>query len=210
MKKWMCVLLLAGCPNNGPVFDGEKMLDYFPFEQNVDCKWSFAHDDTLLEHSMAAEITNFEFLDGGRDTFEVSFVKECRGQSDTCTEGDLIRRMYWEIQAGQGVRLTGMDAPGASYTFDPAIQLASSEMRVGAEIETTTGDATYTSTFIEIGDCPVPLETFDSCVKMQLASTDGVSEVLGTYWAINDFNIVAIDWPDQNGLWKLVRHETVE
>ena len=159
---------------------------------------------------MAATVTNFEFQEG-IDYFEVTFVKECRGVSPTCVEGDLIRRMYWTVRGNQGIKLEGMDAPGATFTFDPPIQFVDRYMKKDSVTESSTGGATYKTTLIEFGECPVPLETFDGCAKLEVTSDDGgVEQVLGTYWAINGFNIVAIDWPDQNGLWQLVRHELEE
>lgn len=209
-KLWIVAIAMIGCKPAPPVNQGEDMLRFFPFEQNKDCKWDFAHEDTLLEHSMSAEVTNFEFQDG-IDYFEVTFVKECRGASPTCVEGELIRKMYWTVRGGLGIKLEGMDTPGATYTFDPPIQFADRYMKRGSVTESSTGGATYTSTLVEFGDCPVSLATFDRCAKFELTSADGgVDEVLGTYWAINSFNIVAIDWPDQNGMWQLVRHELVE
>lgn len=205
---WIAALVLLGCKGNNVVPSGTDMLDFFPFDDNLDCEWEFAHEDVLKPYGMRATITDYEYREG-YDFYEVSFVKDCRGQTDNCVEGEMIRRMSWHVRAIAGVQLAGFQTPTSNHTFDPPLGIADGKMDRGEVVETQSGGATYTST-LDFTDCPVNLETFNDCAQFDIDTADGTLDVVGTIWAINDYNVVAMDWPDQEGLWQLVGHQIIE
>ena len=203
-KTWIAAFALFGCKGNTINDPGTNMLDFFPFDDNLDCIWEFAHEDVLKPYGMNASITNYEYRDG-YSWYEVSFVKDCRGQTENCTEGELIRRLGWEVRGLGGVSIASLETPTSNYTFEPALKVADGRMMRGEVVETSTGGSTYTST-VDFTDCPVPLETFDDCARFDIDTSDGVLDTVGTLWAINDYNVIAVDWLDQDGLWQLVGH----
>lgn len=205
---WLFGALLAGCTGE-VVYDGNDMLDYFTFEDNVDCEWEFAHDDTLRDHGMIATITNWEYREGS-EWFEVSYVKDCRGDGTGCVDGEMIRQIDWTTSNAFGVGIEAVDGPSGSFTFDPQIEVTDRYTKIGESFTTETGGATYTSTLLEFGDCKVPLSSFTGCAVIEIASSDGVQDIVGTYRVVSSFGVVNIDWPDQGGEWKLVQHNTLE
>lgn len=209
MKKlWIAAFALIGCKGSNVGTQGVDMLDFFEFEGNLDSEWEFAHEDVLTPYGMRARISNYEYREG-YNFYEVTFSRDCRGQTDNCTEGEMIRKMSWNVYALAGVHLAGFQTPTSNHVFDPAIVVAEGKMERGDSVQTSTGGGTYTST-VDFVDCPVNLETFDNCAQLDIDTTDGTPDVVGSIWAINDYNVIALESADLDGLWQLVGHNVIE
>ena len=202
---WLFATLACKPAPYDPGLGGVEMLNYFPFEHNEACEWTFENQNRPVGHRMRATVTDAAGSNG-IDTFEISFVEACSPDSASCVDGTLIRRMHWSVEGNRGLELTGIDGPDTSHTFDPPLQFVNRFMTAGEVIDSEANGASYRSELVGFGNCHMLLDTFDGCAEIQLTSSDGIAEVLGTYWAIHSFNIVAIDWPDQGGRWFLVDH----
>ncbi len=209
MTRWLPLLALAGCTTSvDPV--REDMLNYFPFE-NLNGEWQFLNEDTLVGYRLLGRITNEEVVEGTR-RFTVDYTKDCVGDSPDCVEDDLVRSMTWSLQGNQGIHLHRVETEASGErVFEPSLRFIDRYMNRGDATESTAGGSTYTTTLEEfVPVCPVLLE-WGQCAKITVASSGGPDQVTGTYYLINDFNIVAADWDDDDvPLWQLSNYVTLE
>ena len=212
MGRWIALIALVGmgCKENVPDFQGDQMLDFFPFPENEDCQWQFLNEDTQFPYRMLAEIENIEIV-GDRREYTVVYRKDCFQEDATCADGDEVRSLTWSLQGNLGVHLhrgtLGLDQ---TLAFDPSIRVAERFMKVTNAVETAVGGTTYTSTYASLGDCPVRVAEWDDCIELQLTSSAGPDMVTGSYWVINDFNVVAMQWDGESTRWELSNHIRLE
>ncbi|MEZ4317983.1 MAG: hypothetical protein R3F61_10785 [Myxococcota bacterium] len=210
MTRWLPILALAGCTGTAPPdFQGEDMLDYFPFENNETCEWQYLSEDTNQTYRLLAHIENVELVGEDR-RYTVEYTKDCISDDPTCVEGDFVRSMTWSVQGNQGIHLHRVETEAGVKEFDPSLRFIDRYMKRADTTTSEAGGNTYTTTLVEFGDCPVLLD-WEGCAKLVVTSSGGPDQITGTYWVINDFNIVAMLW-DDGGLptWQLSNHITVE
>lgn len=211
MRKLMVgVAFATGCTGgNGNGFQGENMLDYLPFDRNLDCEWEYQSTDISLSYKLRGTIDNVEQV-GDLTQYTVLFEKDCVADDATCVEGEFVHSMTWSIQGNQGAHIHAAQSATGTLTLDPSIRFVERFMRRDESVETDVNGVMYTSKLVEFGECPVAIPEWTDCARMELTSSAADDEVTGTYWMINDFNIVAMEWPDQSGRWELNTHRTLE
>jgi len=205
------LVVAAGCSGAAPQeFRGEDMEDYFPFAENLSCEWQFVNEDDGVSYKLIARIENEEFVNDIRQ-FTVEYTKDCVGEDPTCVEGDFVRSMTWSLQGNQGIHLHKVETAAQGETvFEPSLRFLDKYMKRGDQTVADAGGNTYTTTLEEFGACPVLLD-WDQCAKLVVESSGGPDSVTGTYWVINDFNIVAMNWDeDPLSTWQLSTHLTIE
>lgn len=195
MRLLPLALLAAGCTGNTVEFPGTNMTGFFEFQENLGYQWQFASDDTSLDYRMVSEIEDYLIVDG-KTHYTMVYRKDCINPNNVeCPQDEVIRTLTMSSDFS-GVLVYGVD----DQTFDPPIVLSEQFMKVGDSV--TTG--AYTSSMPDIGECPVRLPNWTNCAQFDV--TGGDTALVGTYWAIQNFNIVAIEWADQPGRWELSNH----
>ncbi len=199
----------GACTGPGPIPEGGvDMTDYFEFAENLDCEWRFQNEDVGLDHELVARIVNEEIVDDVR-RYTMEYTKDCFNAGPDCAEGDFVRSMEWSVQGNLGINLHSVETPEGTITFDDSLRFAERLMDRGDTFDWETNGTTYTITLVEFGDCPVLLD-WDDCPRLEVTSAAGDDVVTGTYWAINNFNLVAMDWDsDTLGIWQLANHVNI-
>lgn len=207
MARWVWCVALVGCTGEGPGFPGEDMLPYFPFAENLDCQWEFLNTDLEVPYRLIATVANDYRLDDVRH-YVVEYRKDC---FDTvgCNDNELVRSMTWSLRGNLGVHLHDATVGTTEHPFDPSLRFVSRYMKRGDTVSTETGGKTYTTTLVEFGECPVRITEWTNCVQLKLESSSGPDHVTGTYWVINDFNVIAMEWDEGDGRWELSTHRTL-
>jgi hypothetical protein len=121
-------------------------------------------------------------------------------------DGELAAAVQWASD-DDGIRIAGAAGEtGEVGTYDPPIQLAFDRMQIGDCIATTTGDATYTSTFVGIEDIVVQWGMeWEGAVHFSLTSDDADAFFLGDYWLVTRYGP---GWMDLGGtFWDLKYYE---
>lgn len=213
-RSWMMVGLvgLAGCPEPLPdtgQFRGEDMLDYFPLDRLLDGQWQYLSTDTAAEYRLIGQIANVQLV-GDYNRYTLEYRKDCFQEENGCADGDLVRALTWSVQSNQGIHLHDARVGQAELLLDPSIRFTERYMKLDDTVSTDTGGNTYTTTLVEFGDCPVRIPEWNNCAQVRMESSGGPDEVTGTYWLINDFSVVAMEWDGDGARWELSNYVTVE
>ncbi|MCB9761876.1 MAG: hypothetical protein H6739_18750 [Alphaproteobacteria bacterium] len=225
----LAVLALgAGC-NPTTTYSGYDMVDAFPVDGER--AWVFVNDakpyDLRVEMSSAADrvgevdVHTFEFYDNDLG----DLLMTMRWSSDTI-HGVLLHgyETVAEEPTGQGGDDTGGDDTGdtgdgargplEAVTYDPPIQFVDRKMIVGESVETETGGATWTSTFLAQEDCPNHLLSGDlapSCYKIGLDDGDGDPMVgqkpAGTWWIATRYTLIYFQLSGDSDKWVLADYD---
>ena len=209
--------LLAGCGQslpNGPLgFGGFTMTEYFSYDGER--TWEFVSEDILIDYILVADLNEeSEVLeDGFTRVYTIDYTKDCISTEGGCVEDEYVRSMKWSSNDTYGTFLHGYTLAGEeAVVFDPPVQITPPSMKREDSVTTETGGSTWTSTLIQIEECPVQWAvTWDECARFELDDGDGDlatgSPVSGTFWAITGYNVVAMDWPGSPGRWELLKHD---
>lgn len=197
------LLVLAACDN--PVsYSGYLMAPYFPFDGER--TWEFASTDTSLEYRLIATLdSEFEQGMGGSvSVYTVSYERKCANDAGSCTDG-WVRDIRWSSNGGEGILIWGYEDGSGSVAFDPPVMLADAEMLADQTVTTTTGGATWTSTFHGLDTCPVTWtsEWGARCTHFDLDDGGANHAIAGEYWAITQYNVVAFQLAGDSGVWQL-------
>lgn len=215
MVRWLPVMALAvGCTGTSPPeFRGEDMEEYFPFSEVLDCRWEFLSEDTTLPYKLVGMIENDEFVGENRQ-FTMEYTKDCIGDDPTCVEGDFVRSMTWSLQGFQGVHLHRVETTSGELVLEPSLRFVDKYMKRGDSVTAESNGNTYTSTLEGFGECPVTLDWEPNCAKVIVESSGGPDQVTGTYWLVNDFSVVGMNWDDDGEVdlptWRMSTHITLD
>jgi hypothetical protein len=193
---------LAGCePADNYSFNGYRMQTFFPFDGSR--SWEYVNvDDDTVPYKLIATLIGSEDLDGVR-IYEVEFQRECVGAAE-CEPGH--DHSIWMSSDGDGVRVHRWGDAGATpVDFDPPLALADGSMVVDDSVSTTTIGSTWTTTFAAMEACPVQwTDEWDECAKFTVDAGGTDHPLVGTWWAVTGYNIVAWRTPDSGDQWQLL------
>ncbi len=180
-----------------------RIANYFPFDGER--TWEFTNTDEAIEHRLYA-VLDPEPLEGdGAPIHRISY-SECPGSGE-CDDTTLVREIHWSNDSVEGIQIWGYETPSGKVDFDPPIFLSFAHMDPGESAVTTTGGADWTGTFHGLDTCPVTWTTQwgDSCLRFSLEGGSGADaeHLAGEYWAITQYNVVAIDLDAEPGIWQL-------
>jgi hypothetical protein len=195
---------------------GEDVTPDFQFRSDAIGHWEYINLDESVSYKLYADQNEGVESSPTGQIFAVNWTKECVAEDPYCIDG-VGKTVKWEVDLGKGVFITGKQdaadengniAPEVDYA--PPIQLASGDMEPGDTISTVTNGFTFTSTYQGYDTCPVRWSTAnwgDECVKLSLSDgdVDPVTNegLVGDYWAILGFNLVAFQGDTDDDIWEL-------
>lgn len=198
------VALLAGCPPQDQfTYDGYTMRNFFPFDGVR--TWEFTSTDTTLRHHLVASMgAETEMTADGVLTHEIRYDLVCVDPGDETCAGSWVRSLVWSATASDGVMIHALHTDSVDLAFEPPIALADGSMLAGETVTSGPGDA-WTATFVGVEACPVLWTTeWDTCARLRLeGSGEGADELVGEYWAVTSFNVVAMELGSDSGQWQL-------
>ncbi|MBX2798446.1 MAG: hypothetical protein KTR31_12270 [Myxococcales bacterium] len=204
MRYWagFAVLLASGCSGGGTFLDGVTVWDNFPFD-GESRSWAYANT-THNDYKIVGETVGKPDVIDGQNVYAVRYWTDCVS-GNNCTDNEELRRIRWRSNSTRGVFVHGYTEGSSVVEFDPPLQIAETSMLRNEVVTTVTGGATWTSTFMGVGACPVTFTTtWDSCTSF-LVETDaaaGGGPITGTYWAVKGHNVVAFELDGEEGVWE--------
>lgn len=192
---------------NGPDvgYTGTKMDDYFPMEG--DRQATYVNDDAAVEYKLEMEkVIPTETADGLElVTFEYY-------RDDTYS---LVGSVTWSNRSGDVKIHRWAGADGVTETFDTPVQVTdpSGYWRPGADpVVTQTNGRTFTSTFVDVQDCPVVWGLdWENCVHLTLDDGDGDPNAgpifAGEYWLVTRYMIAWMKITGYGEKWNLADYD---
>lgn len=190
------------------------MSPYFPFDGIR--TWEFISTDMEMSFKRQANMRSTEpDVVDGVNTYPIDYHIKCVQHDEECESG-LERTLSWSSNQIDGVHIWyWTEGNDPTVYFDPPLQIAEVEMKVGEAITTETGGAVWTSTLVAFEDCPIRFRGGPSrCARFTLTDGDENPEtgagLVGDYWASVNYNIVGFQFPDDEGVWQLANHQCEE
>lgn len=213
-------LALAACGGGTVNFQGERIYDRFPLNDGFLRTWSFEADDTSLSYRMAAtQLPDPEVLDddSGVVVHTIEFTARCFNTTGFCVDedddGESDRDdevlMSWRISSdsNRGIQFHGITVGTTETVYDPPVVLAEAVMRLGEEVETTSGGTTFTGKFEGTLECPAPkywTSNPPKCVELSLDDGGAGAPVAGTFFQTGAVGPVAFELDKDEGVrWAL-------
>ena len=195
--------LAAGCTGNAPVYKGQDMTGFFPFDGSQRW-WEFSNDDPDTKHVLRGDLLVTEEDERVDDKLihVVEWSSKCP-TTDGCTEESLYT-LRWTVDSIDGIEIHGMETVGGEAYFDAPIQFTDRYMKVGESVTSTADGHDFTSTFEAIDGCPQNYnDQWDDCAKIVLETTAGDHPLEGTWHFVPSFNVVSVDFANEDGRWAL-------
>ena len=201
MNPMLLAPLLFGCDSEIQ-FEGVITWNMFPFEQGR--VWEYISTDRTLPYKLVAELEGKPDIENSINVHTVSYNELCVSNDPKCEDFERFR-IRWSSTAGRGVRIHTVIDDGDVLTFEPPLQVATTRMELGDEIETISGGRTWTSTFGGLVPCDTNFPSgWNECGNFTITSDlDATSPVLGTFWAAAGNGLGTIDFADEEGTWRL-------
>lgn len=201
-------LLLAPLVACEPEFfySGYDMTDQFPLDGAR--SWEYVNESGDVAFQIRVEKV---------DTTEIINDNEVVTlETYNADTGDLLMDARWSVNRSNGVQIWGYTVYDASYgggadasaTYDPPLLVASPNMAPGESVTTSTGGATFTSTFVITEPCPnYWTSEWTDCVRMKIDDGDGDdtrgSRMAGEYWQVPRYGTSWFEVTGDPDLWKL-------
>ena len=185
----MFFLLLACGPGNTAKYSGRSTSDYMPLDGAR--SWQYENEGVFFD--MIVEKTNSESIDG------VEVVTLTYSQKEPAQS---LATIDWSNH--DGIKIHGYTITNqGGMDFDSPIALSESKMMVGDMVKSTTDGITFTSTFVDLIECPnnwIDEENTWECVLFEITSdsSSGVFPFLGQWWLANTWGtsrFIASDGP---------------
>ena len=218
VQTWIpaCLVMLGGCTGGigDPIgFSGFTMTQFFSFDGER--TWEFVNEDINIDYFLVGELSQESDVleDGFTRKYTINYTKDCISTANGCVEDEFVRSMQWSSNDTFGTFLHGYQLAGEdAVEFDPPVQVTPPNMKREDSVSTDTDGTTWTSTFIQLEECPVQWAVdWDECARIELDDGDGDLEtgspVSGVYWVITGYNVVASEWPGEPGRWELLKHD---
>ena len=171
--------------------------------------WEFLNANPAVSYKLIGTLAQDR---GDENVYTVKYAKMCMAVDDSCNDGELVRAISWSNDAVDGVLVHELNDGGVETTFDPPLAMATPEMFLSDQVVTQTAGMIWTSTLVSSEECPVLITggITDSCLRISL--TDGGagatnSGLVGEYWAVAGYGIVAMDVASDEGRWELLDYE---
>lgn len=199
----LALLVMIACDSEVG-YTGTKMGDYFPFEGGREATYS--NEDATVEYLLIMEkVTPTEVV----DSLELVTFEYYR--DDTY---ELLGSVTWSNRAGEVLIHRWSDAAGTVEEFDPPVSVTpkSGYMRAGEAVTTETGGRTFTSTFVDVQDCPVQWGLdWEGCVHLNLDDGDGDAMAgplfAGEYWLVTRYMFAWMHITGYSAKWNLANYD---
>ncbi len=213
---------LAACNGSSYTYDGEPIAEYYPLDGE---RWWEYRQCASFDSGAPVDTSVYSFYDptGCNDPEEgilrtekfpettsqgsVEVVQLDTYRIDGTGSSTPVYSVKWSSDNSKGIRIYGWTdlTTGAVTTYDPPIQFAEHQMNVGDSVETTTGGASFTTTFHTAkADCPNNWSgMWDECMHLEIVA-DGVSApFLGNYFIGASYGLAAFQAADASDVWVL-------
>ncbi len=208
-----CLLALApmfliGCDNEEDEVLPVDVAEAFPFDGAP--TWEFMNANQSVSYKLIGILDQTRNDDD--EIFTIRYTKMCMAVDASCVDGELVRAISWSNDPVEGVAIHSVNNSGVQTEFDPPLALAASEMYYDDTMITETAGFTWTSTLVTSEECPVAITGgIDAdCLRISL-SDGGMGEtnagLVGEYWAVAGYGVVAMDVAADQGRWELVDYD---
>jgi len=176
------------------------------FESTENAEWEFMNENPAVSYKLIGTLA-VDRADA--DVYTVKYAKHCMANDASCETGELVRAISWSNDALNGVLIHEINDAGVETVFEPPLALAASEMYNADFMVTETAGYTWTSTLVASETCPVDITggIGEDCLRISL-SDGGMGAtnpaLVGEYWAVSGYGIVAMDVASDEGRWKLL------
>jgi hypothetical protein len=200
--------LVAGAGCDGPITDcgPTKTAQFFPTDGQRAA--TYASDDARIADTL--EVTKLdptETIDGHDVvTFEHTF-----------SDGTVKGAVKWASSRGEGIRIYGYrEGPDGDFTmFDPPVLVTPENDREnpGGSVTTTTDGYTFTSSFVDFEDCPVPWgdRPWTGCMHLKIDDGDGDDTIgpffAGDYWLVTRYGPAWMKLTGDSATWTLADYD---
>lgn len=200
---------LVACTGAPPVFRGTQMSEFMPFDGERQAEYINEDADNVPWKLVVEKVEPTSMQDG------VELVTMEWSRDDT---GEVVGSVIWSSTEGDSVLIHGYAVGAESPTmFDTPIWFTDDDdlMKVGESVTTETNGYTFTSTFIEMTDCPVNwgLE-WTGCVHMKLDDGDGDDNAgpifAGEYWLVERYGPAWMLLTGYSDIWNLAHYDWEE
>lgn len=202
----MLTLLLLACSGGAYTTQGTKVSDFFPFDGERNAV--YLNDDESVDWELRVEKID-ESVVSGRTVVTMTYSQE----TDTAlTE---LYAVKWSTLDGDSTLIHAYSEAGGAFTeYDPPISVTSGSgwMRVGDAVSTETGGYSFTSTFVEVVDCPVKMGLdWQDCSHFELDDGDGDPNAgplfAGEYWQVTSYGTAWMLLTGYTDKWNLLDYD---
>ncbi len=199
----MLLSLLVACAGNTPIYTGAPVWKTFPFDGLRE--WEFTNTDTTLPYKLIASSDQEPEFRDGANLYLVDYWTRCLGTDPNCVDGESLRTIQWSSDTQSGTFIHGYSVgSGAFADLDPPLQVTADVMDRDDVVETTTGGATWTSTFLGEEICPAQLADDWQCSVFEITTDTGDGYPLaGKYWQVMGTGFTAMEIATETGQWQL-------
>ena len=195
----------GGCTGGGPsiIDQGLSVWDTFPFDGER--FWVYNDNTGATRYDIEANIVGEPDVIRGTNVYAVEYITRCANDPN-CIDGDTLYRIRWSSNVSDGAFIHGWDDGLTFVEFDPPLQVSNDTMRRNEAITTATAGASWTSTFLGVGDCPVTFDaSWTDCPVFDI-TTDAPDgwPIAGRYWTLKGVNVVGFRYEGAEELWQLI------
>lgn len=218
----LALIPLAACAGQSYTYGGEPFSEYFPLDQ--DRYWEY-RQCAGVDSGAVVDTEVYGFYDrAGCDGPEDGILRVEKFPETTTNNGieqvtlDYYREdnsgtstfshsIKWSSDNSKGIRIYGWTnhITGDEFTYNPPIQVAEYQMNVGDSVTTSTGDTTFTGTFVEVrNDCPNNWgPNWDECFKLTIDAGGAEVPFDGDYWLGATYGAAAFMEAGASDVWVL-------
>lgn len=208
----LLLTMLACSGGTDFTYSGYPMDDFFPFDGER--TWTFRSEDETVVNTVVATLNpTAENPETGLFVYAMDYTLGCRADAEegTCTAGDPFRisQIRWSADQSRGTLIHSFTEDGTTTNFSPPLVITEDQGVPDEQWVTETDQGTFTSTFDQIGDCPVMMDVdWDECVRILVdddgdPATPGTHPMHGVWYAVAGFNVIAFQLNDDAALWQL-------
>lgn len=196
-------LAFAGCAGSPPTGD-TIVWESFPYDGQR--TWEYVSTDEAIPYRLVVEIFG-PGEPGLLDTtvYTLHYKQDCFGNDPSCVTGEILRIVKWSSDPRRGVLVHGFGDLLAMTDFDPPITISADDASRGDFWETTTGGATWTSTFTGISPCAISMDQeWPSCFTFEVETDAGEGYPLaGTWQSAQSHGVASLEVATETGRWQL-------
>jgi hypothetical protein len=208
MRLLVPLLLAVGCTGGGSTYgyQGLKMSPYFPMDGERQAEYANEDVDNV---PWKLEVEKVDETETSGSTEIVTWEQY---RDDTA---ELVGAVKWSADSSDGIQIHAYAVGTDDFTvFDPPIAVSdnSDYMNRGDSVVTETGGMTFTSTFVEVVDCPVQWGLdWEDCVHMRIDDGDGDDTVgpifAGDYWLVTRYGPAWMHTTGYDDKWNLAHYD---
>lgn len=202
------LVALSGCPPVIPGYQGERMDQYFVFDEDPnDRTWTFVSLDNQIPYLLVGDLVDeFEEVNDGQTRVrEINYKRDCLGADPSCVDNSHDRKLFLSFDQVNGALFHGYEFDGEDEVrFENPIKIVEAYVNQDDVNTTVTDGVTVSSSFVGFEECPNQWNVdWPDCSHFTLEADGGAIPLLGDWWINVGFNIVAFDIDADGDRWEL-------